>query len=78
MKLYYYQAPLTPSAKGWFKDKQALRDAFAMVARDAIIIRCAHVNIEPPMGYHKPNGELANDAIERVPTMKDLINALSP
>lgn len=39
-------------------------------------VRCAHVGIDCPPHYHKPNGHLANDAIEPIPTMRDLINAL--
>ena len=40
-------------------------------------IRVAHKDIDPPKGYRKPYGHLAFDAIERIPTMRDLIHALS-
>ena len=39
-------------------------------------LRCAHIGFAVPKGYRKAGGELANDAVERVLTMKDLIAAL--
>lgn len=59
---------------GWFNSPQAARDSLG----NGVYIRCAHPDIEPPKGWHKPSGHLANDAIEKIPTMKDLINALAP
>lgn len=41
-------------------------------------IRVAHLDVPTPPHYHKPNGHLACDAIEKQPTMRDLIHALTP
>lgn len=76
MKLYYYGDLTDMRWQGWFKNPHDLRKQFPLAHNNAFVVRFAHVGIEPPKGYHKPNGHLASNAIERIPTMKDLINAL--
>jgi len=58
---------------GWFKNPADYRKSFPMAG---VAIRCAHPDIEAPKGWHKPNGYLANDGIERIQTMRNLVAAL--
>jgi hypothetical protein len=78
MKMYFYQCPTKPELRGWFPDMNKFRASFfAKLKPSDVIIRCAHTDIEPPKGWNKPNGNLACDAIERIPTMRSLIHALT-
>jgi len=72
MKLFCYSDFATPA---WAKNPAHWRE---LTGKQGNPIRCAHTDFPAPKGYHKPNGHLANDPIERIPTMRDLINALSP
>jgi hypothetical protein len=71
-KLYLYSDFTTAK---WAKNPQHWRE---LTGKSGNPLRCAHQGVDCPPHYHKPNGHLANDAIERMPTMKDLINALTP
>lgn len=78
MKLYYYAVIQKPDIAGWYPDMNKARVAFgSRASKGDSIIRFAHQGIKPPKGYHKPNGHLAHDAIERIPTMRTLIHALT-
>lgn len=78
MKLYHYSVITKSGLCGWFKDMNGCRAKFfSQLTKDDVIIRTAHVGIKPPKGFHKPNGELAFDAAERIPTMRGLVHALS-
>jgi hypothetical protein len=69
---------LKQELRGWFADMNKFRAHFySQLTRGDIIIRYAHVGINPPAHYHKPNGELACDAVEKLPTMRSLIHALT-
>lgn len=59
----------------WAKDMNGYRATTKHCAR--IIVRVAHIGVSTPQGYHKPNGELAFNAIEKLPTMRSLIHALT-
>lgn len=72
MKLYCYSDFTTPA---WAKNPAHWRELTGINKHP---LRCAHSNWPAPEGWHKPNGHLANDAIEKTPTVKDLINALTP
>lgn len=70
MKLFYYSNFTTIA---WAKNPQHWRE---ITGKSGNPLRCAHPDIAAPKGYHKPNGHLANDPIERIPTMRDLVNKL--
>lgn len=70
MKLYLYS---DFTAAVWAKNPEHWRK---ITGRTGNPVRCAHCAFPLPKGYHEPNGTLANDAIERIPTMRDLVNAL--
>ncbi len=72
MKLYLYSDFITAA---WAKDPQHWRKITGN-AEGVRPVRCAHCAFPLPKGYHEPNGTLANDAIERIPTMRDLVNSL--
>lgn len=72
-KLYYYWD--MDETADWAKNPLDFRTKNPDCNK-AHCIRASHMNVSPPKGWHKPNGYLACDAIEKIPTMKDLINAL--
>ena len=78
MKMYFYAITRKPQFNGFFSDMNKARVAFGSnCSKGDSIIRFAHVGVKPPKGWHKPNGHLANDAIERIPTMRTLIHAVT-
>lgn len=62
MKLYLYSG-LTNPKQAWAKDPHHFRQ---IVGESKYAIRVAHAGVACPANYHKPNGHLANDAIERI------------
>lgn len=69
MKLFYY-SNLSGNAC-WARNPQDFRKKEGLPGH-ALAVRAAHKGIAPPVGYFKPNGELANDAVcmPPVPTFK--------
>ena len=79
LKLYYYWCPTKPELVGWFADMNKFRAHFqAQLTSKDIIIRVAHSGVAAPDGYRKTGGELALDPVERIPTMRDFIHAMTP
>lgn len=70
-KLYLYSD--LSNALAWAKDAAEFR---TLTRTNGYAVRVAHVGIAAPDHYHKPSGHLANDAIEKIPTMRDFIHAL--
>jgi hypothetical protein len=71
--LFYYSDLC--GCHGWFADAVEFRKRFP---RSSYTMRCAHVGIAPPPHYRKGSGELANDPVERIPTVRDFIHGLTP
>ena len=70
MKKFLYQCPTKPKLIGWFPDMNRFRQHFSTKLQpNDVIIRVAHVGVEPPKGWHKPNGHLAHNPIEMLPTL---------
>ena len=61
MKLYLYSDFC--GAMGWFPTAAKFRAAHPGAH---LAIRCAHEDIQPPAGYHKPHGHLAFNAAEPI------------
>ena len=60
MKLFYYSN--MSGVASWARNLEDFRKK-EKLPPNALAVRAAHKGVEPPPGYFKPNGELANDAI---------------
>lgn len=78
-KLWLYTVitytPATQCENVWAKDAAHARSQVAFKAEYSM--RVCRGDMPLPKGY-RPTGELACDHIEPVPTMRDLVHALTP
>jgi hypothetical protein len=70
--LYFYTDWTTYA---WASDPANWRK---LTGRKTSPIRVSHGEIDLPPGYKRTGRSLAHEPIERLPTMKDFIHALSP
>lgn len=76
-RLYYYQDIRSPERAGWFGGPEQLRKAFPCACGQILRVCCPE-DVPAHHGYRKTGRGLANDYAERIPTMKDLVDKLTP
>ena len=69
-KLYYYT---NYEHFGWFANPEQFHKVYPRNGVTPIRV-CA--DVEPPAGYRRTGKGLANDPVERIPKMKDLVKEL--